>query len=121
MPVPVSRFAIVAALLLSFGPAWAGERGYFGFAPDATTSGFVLNPTVSRVVIAKVVPGSPAARAGVVAGDTVLEVEHTVVAGSKALALHGMIERDVGQTLHATLRHANGMVYSVAMVAVAHL
>jgi S1-C subfamily serine protease len=98
--------------------AFAGERGYFGFAPQVATGGFFLNPTVQRIVIARVVPDSPAARAGIVPGDEVLKVEDTVVHGAKALGLHGMIEKDVGQTLHATLRHAGGTVYTVAMVAV---
>jgi predicted metalloprotease with PDZ domain len=98
--------------------AVAGERGSFGFAPAVTTSGFILNPTVDRIVIAGIVPGSPAARAGLVAGDEVLTIEGTQVAGAKALALRSLAQRDVGQTLHATLRHHGGAVYSVSMVAV---
>jgi len=71
-----------------------------------------------RIVIAEIVPGSPAARAGLVAGDEVLTIEGTQVAGAKALALRSLAQRDVGQTLHATLRHHGGAVYSVSMVAV---
>jgi len=98
--------------------AHAGERGYFGFAPEVSTGGFVFNPTVERIVIARVIVGSPAARAGMLAGDEVLKVEDTPVRGAKSLALRGMIQKDVGQTLHATLRHAGGVVYNVALVAV---
>jgi predicted metalloprotease with PDZ domain len=119
-PMRTIAFRLVAFLLLSLPvAAFGGERGFFGFAPNVTTGGFVLNPTVQGIVIARVVPGSPAARAGILAGDEVLKVEDTVVRGAKALALHGMIEKDVGQTLRATLRHAGGAVYSVSMVAVA--
>lgn len=117
MPSLLARLAL--CLLLAVAPrAHAGERGYFGFAPEVTTGGFVLNPTVQRIVIARVVVGSPAARSGMLAGDEVLKVEDTPVRGAKALALRGMIQKDVGQTLHATLRHAGGAVYSVALVAV---
>jgi len=113
------RFFAILLLCLAAASASAGERGYFGFAPDATTSGFMLNPTVQRIVILQVVPGSPAARAGMVAGDEVIQVEDIVVHGARALTLHGLIEKDVGQVLHATLRHAGGVAYHVAMVAVA--
>jgi C-terminal processing protease CtpA/Prc len=110
---------LLASLLLCLSTAtvWAGEPGYFGFAPEATTSGFVLSPKVERITILRVLPGTPAARAGILPGDEVLKVEGMVVHGAKALTLHGMIEKDVGQILHATLRHAGGAVYDVAMVA----
>ena len=72
---------------------------------------------MDRIVIAEIVPGSPAARAGLVAGDEVLTIEGTQVVGAKALALRSLAQRDVGQTLHATLRHHGGAVYSVSMVA----
>ncbi len=97
----------------------AGERGYFGFAPKVSAGGFFLNPVVNTITIDSVAPGYPAAQAGVVAGDEVVSIEGTRVAGSKALKLRSMAQRDVGQTLHVTLRHADGKVYTVALVAVA--
>lgn len=99
--------------------ALAGERGYFGFTPKVSAGGFFLNPVVNSITIDSVVPGSPAAQGGIVAGDEVLSIERTQVAGSKALKLRSMAQRDVGQSLHATLRHADGIVYSVALIAVA--
>ncbi len=112
--------ATLVTLLLACGPlALAGERGYFGFAPKVSAGGFFLNPVVKRITIDSVAPGFPAAKAGIAAGDEVVSIEGTKVAGSKALKLRSLAERDVGQTLHVTLRHADGRVYTVALVAVA--
>ena len=43
-----------------------------------------------------------------------------VVVGSKALELKARAARDVGQSLHLQLRHADGQTYAVSMVAVPH-
>ena len=119
---PVHRFArasclVLLGLLLSTG-AMAGERGFFGFAPEVSGSGFFLNPTVTRLSIHSVVPDTPAARGGIQAGDEVLAVEGVAVVGSKALKLRSLAQREVGQTLHLRLRHPDGTVYDVALVAV---
>ena len=96
----------------------AGERGYFGFAPEVSAGGFFLNPTVKRIAIHRVAPDSPAARGGIHAGDEVVDVEGVAVVGSKALKLRSLAEREVGQTLHLRLRRPDGAVYAVALVAV---
>ena len=114
------RFALVLLLGLLAGAARAEDHGYFGFALKVVTKGFFLAPTVSDLSIDKVLPGTPAERAGLHAGDRILEVEGKPVAGSKALDLQASAKRQVGQTLHLTLRHADGQVYKVAMVAVPH-
>ena len=108
---------LLLGLLLS-GVAMAGERGYFGFAPEVSAGGFFLNPTVRRIAIHSVAPDSPAARGGIHAGDEVLAVEGVAVVGSKALKLRSLAAREVGQTLHLRLRRPDGAVYAVALVAV---
>ena len=115
-----SRLAAVLLLALLAGGARADDHGYFGFALKVITKGFFLAPTVSDLTIDKVMPGTPAERAGIRSGDRILEVEGKPVAGSKALDLKASATRQVGQTLHLTLRHADGQVYKVAMVAVPH-
>jgi regulator of sigma E protease len=108
---------LLLGVLLS-GVAMAGERGYFGFAPEVSAGGFFLNPTVKRIAIHSVAPDSPAARGGIRAGDEVVDVEGVAVVGSKALKLRSLAEREVGQTLHLRLRRPDGAVYTVALVAV---
>lgn len=107
-------------LLVLSGVARAEDHGYFGFALKVVTKGFFLAPTISDLAIDKVVPGTPAERAGIRSGDRILEVEGKPVAGSKALDLKASATRQVGQTLRLTLRHADGQVFKVAMVAVPH-
>jgi C-terminal processing protease CtpA/Prc len=107
-------------LALLSGNALAEDHGYFGFALKVVTHGFFLAPTISDLSIDKVMPGTPAERAGIRAGDRILEVEGKPVAGSKALDLKASATRMPGQTLHLTLRHADGQVFKVAMVAIPH-
>jgi C-terminal processing protease CtpA/Prc len=115
-----SRVSAALLLVLLAGAAQAEDHGYFGFALKVVTKGFFLAPTVSDLTIDKVMPGTPAERAGIRPGDRILEVEGKPVAGSKALDLKSSATRLPGQTLHLTLRHADGQVYKVAMVAVPH-
>jgi S1-C subfamily serine protease len=114
------RVATALLLVLLASGARAEDHGYFGFALKVITKGFFLAPTISDLTIDKVVPGTPAQRAGIRPGDRILEVEGKPVAGSKALDLKSSATRMPGQTLHLTLRHADGQVYKVAMVAVPH-
>ena len=116
------RSAVLMLLLLT-GASWAGassagERGYFGFGLAISGKGFFLNPEVTALKIASIVPGMPAARAGIQAGDLITKVDGLSVAGSKATALKSHAEREVGQSLRLELKHANGQVYTVNMVAV---
>ena len=120
MRVFASRLAAALLLGLLAAGAHAEEHGYFGFALDLETKGFVLAPTVTDLSVDKVMPGTPAERAGIRAGDRILEVEGKPVVGAKALDLKSRATRLPGQTLHLTLRHADGQVYKAAMVAIPH-
>ena len=115
-----SRVAVMLLLVVSAGVVHAEDHGYFGFALKVVTKGFFLAPTVSDLTIDKVMPGTPAERAGIRSGDRILEVEGKPVAGTKALDLRSSATRMPGQTLHLTLRHSDGKVYKVVMVAVQH-
>ena len=111
--------AFAMALLLSSAVALAGERGYFGFSPSVSGKGFFLNPTVTRIGIDKVAPGTPAALGGLRAGDEIVKIEGVAVAGQKGKALQASATREVGQTLNLELKRSNGERYTVALVAVA--
>ncbi|MES2947067.1 MAG: PDZ domain-containing protein [Pseudomonadota bacterium] len=116
-----TRISVVlfALLLLLTSTVWAGERGYFGFAITVDGEGAFWNPTLRSVKIEKVSPKSPAALAGIVAGDEVLEVAGKAVAGAKGNDLKAQIEKDIGESVQVKLRHTNGDVAVVNMVAVA--
>jgi C-terminal processing protease CtpA/Prc len=110
---------VALSLFLIAGTAFAGERGYFGFGLSVGTKGFFLNPDVQWLKIESVVPGTPAARAGIVPGDLVVKVDDLVVAGSKALTLKSRATHDVGQSVRLELKHANGSLYIANLVAIA--
>lgn len=108
---------MLAGLLAS--AALAGERGYLGVSLAVDTEGFFLNPTLNTVTVKKVLPDSPAARAGVEVADQIIEVEGHAVAGSKARALQPYLEREAGQTVKLKIRHRNGEVVALNLVAAA--
>jgi len=116
-----SKFAVaLLALFLSFSSAvWAGERGYFGFGFKIDGEGVFWNPTLRSATIEKVAPNSPAAAAGMQPGDEVIEVAGKVVAGAKGKDIQSHIEKDIGESVQMKLRHANGEVKVVTMVAAA--
>ena len=116
-----TRFsAALLALFFSLSPTvWAGERGYFGFALSIDGNGMFWNPTLRSVKIDKVSPASPAALAGMVFGDEIIEVAGKPVFGAKGNDLKAHVEKDIGQSLQLKLRRANGEEIAVTLVAAA--
>ena len=107
----------VPLLTLAIG-AWAAEQGYFGIAVAVDGDGFFLNPTLKSIKIEKVIPNSPAAKAGVAPGDFLLEIEGHQVAGTKANVLKPFMQREVGQSTRLLVKKNTGEVVSVVLVAV---
>ena len=91
--------------------------GTFGFAIDVDGEGFFLNPTLKTVTIKSVVPGRPAATAGIKPGDQIVEVEGRPVLGAKARELQPLMKKNVGETLALRLRKPSGDLYVVSLVA----
>lgn len=116
-----TRFsAALFALLVSLSSTvWAGEKGYFGFALSINAEGMFWNPTLLSVKIATVSPKSPAAEAGMVTGDEIIEVAGKPVPGAKGNDLKAQVEKEIGQALQLKLRRANGEVAAVTLVAAA--
>ena len=116
-----NRFlATLTALLLALSvSAWAGERGYFGFAFSLDAEGAFWNPTIRSAKIAKISPKSPAELAGLVVGDEVIEVAGKTVAGAKGKDMQAHIEKDIGDSVQMKVRHTNGEVATITMVAAA--
>jgi C-terminal processing protease CtpA/Prc len=94
------------------------EKGFFGFAIEVDGSG-LLNPTVRSARITKIVPASPAGRAGIATGDELISVEGHAVAGAKARELQPIMQKQVGQSLHLRLKRPTGTEYGVTLVAIA--
>lgn len=111
-------YVLGLALLLISTLTIAGERGYFGFGLSLTTSGFPLNPTVKKIRIANVAPGTPAALNGIAADDEIIKLEGVAIAGRKAKELKSLASREVGQTLNLELKRPGGQLYRTSLVAI---
>lgn len=119
MRFPAARVLASICLVLAVFTAQAdGERGSLGFSVNVDGEGFFLNPTLKSVTIVSVSKGSPAANAGIVAGDMIIEAEGRVIAGSKGRELEPMLKVSVGQSRHLKLKRANGDQYSAVLLAV---
>lgn len=99
------------------GAQGAEEKGFFGFKVAVETSGFMLNPTVKKVMVESVVPGSPAAEAHIATGDEIVEADGFTVPGGKALQLRPIMQKSPGQSIHLKLKRTSGENYSVDITA----
>jgi len=108
---------LTMGLLLLAAPAWAAESGYFGLSVSVDGEGFFLNPTLKAIRIEKVVPNSPAAKAGITPGDFLIEIEGHPVPGTKADVLKPYMQREVGQSTRLLVKKTSGEVVSLVLVA----
>lgn len=76
--------ALLLPALLAPAPAFAKAR--LGFGVAVATDGF-FSTTLTEVKITSVQPGSPSEKAGLRAGDVVVELDGTPVRGASGLAL----------------------------------
>jgi C-terminal processing protease CtpA/Prc len=111
------RLLLALPLLMLATGAWSADQGYFGISVAVDGDGFFLNPTIKSIKIEKVVPNSPAAKAGVVPGDVLLEIEGHPVAGTKADVLKPYMQREVGQSTRLLVKKTTGEVVSLVLVA----
>lgn len=114
--ISFSRYHWLVPVLLASNSLLAlSNPGWLGISFTVKGSGVFWNPTVNSIVIAEVVPNSPAAQEHLVAGDTLLEVEGQVVEGAKGSLLRSKMKREVGDLVHLKLRRANGEIYSAIL------
>ncbi|HEX3396561.1 MAG TPA: PDZ domain-containing protein [Steroidobacteraceae bacterium] len=107
---------IAAALSIAPLSLRAAEQGWFGFALSIDADG-ILNPKLRSIKIDKIFPASPAATAGLTAGDTILEMEGIVVDGAKAETLKAAIQKSVGETLRLKIKHGADAPHDVSLIA----
>ena len=108
-----------AVFLTGLDPATAQEAtGTFGFVAKVDADG-IFNLRLKSVLIQSVVPGGPAAAAGIAAGDGVVEVEGRPVAGALASEMSKLMKKAPGQKLVLKLKRAAGEPYVVELTAVA--
>ncbi len=97
---------------------FAGDgKGWFGLTIKVDAPFFSLNPVLGSVMVTKIVAGSPASKAGVTAGDHVVQVEGVAIVGRRAKEIEPLMRKAVGETLHLQMKHPSGDIYSASLVA----
>lgn len=110
---------IAAAMTASPGIATAAEKGWFGFALNVDAVGGPFSPKLHAVKVDSVSPSSPAAAAGLVAGDFFVEIEGILVEGANAYTVRTAMQKAVGEKLHLKVRHGTDTPHDVVVTAAA--
>jgi len=119
MAFRLSLALLVLALAWAYSvPVPAAERGWFGIGVSIEAEGDGASRVVHTVTIESVAADSPAAHAGLAAGDVILEADGLPLPGLKMSELREAMGKAAGETLHLKVRRA-GAVRVVSMVAVA--
>jgi S1-C subfamily serine protease len=77
-------FAVLLLVLLA--PATALAKPLLGFSISAATDGF-FSTTLAEVKVASVQPGSPSERAGLKAGDLIIEMNGRPIKGANGMTM----------------------------------
>lgn len=112
-------WAGVATLGLVLG-AWAAdaEQGWWGLALNVEAESLLtFHPKVSQVKVVKVEPGSPAEKAGLQAGDLIVEVDGLQVAGAQGDALRAKMRKAPGESVRMKVKRGESAPIEVTLTA----
>jgi len=113
-------FLLLALLsLVLYSASAAGEKGWFGLGVKVEGDSFSFNPTLEKITVTKVMPSSPAAAAGLTAGDLLVEIQGLPIPGAKARDLKAAMNQSVGASLRLKVKHGDGEPRAITLVAVA--
>ena len=68
------------------------KRASFGFGTGVEASGSFFNPTLKKVWIAKIMPDSPAERAGAAVGDVILAMNEKDIPGASGKDMKALMQ-----------------------------
>lgn len=109
---------LALCLAATTATAATADQGRLGLDIEIQTTSHSLAPHVGRVTITDVAPDSPAAAAGLRAGDRVLRLDDTRLTGAPVRPLVRKLgTSEPGQHLRMTVRHADGGLADVDVVA----
>jgi len=100
--------AALLVLLVLLPAAATAAPGWFGLAMQVDADEGA-DPTLRTITIVSVVPGSPAARAGLRPGDRVVAAQGVKVAGAHAAAFRQATQPAVGETLRLRVRRGQAL------------
>lgn len=110
---------LVTALAFTDAAHAAEQKGWFGLGVNVEVEGISLNPTLQSITIAKVIPSSPAAAAGLTAGDQIVEIQGMAIPGAKAKEVKAAMQQTVGSLLRLRVKHGATEPRAFTLIAVA--
>ena len=108
---------LIAVLFFVAGNAFA-EKASLGFSTKVATEGVFFNPKLKRVVVDRVIPGSPAEKAGLQAKDDVISLNGKAIAGQSAIAMGSFMNSiQPGDHLVVIVKRPDGSEKTITIVA----
>lgn len=117
MPRLKQLLLVATAVIALCVSSAAVAKGKLGFVTEVDVSG-VFRPVLKHVKVASIVPGSPAAAAGMKPGDYIVEANGRAIAGAPAKELAAQI-RGIrpGETLRLKLKRGTAFVDATLIAA----
>ena len=109
------QIIFIGLLIFISGGVMAGEKGYLGLSLSVNGEVGFLNPTRKTLKIDKVITNGSAAKAGIEAGDFLVEIEGKKIAGASNMKPY--MDKEVDQTVHLAIQKSSGEVRQLAVVA----
>mgnify|MGYP001006452221 FL=1 len=111
-----SRLIAVCLLSLSLQVVEASEQGFLGIAIYVDGEGLVLNQSVRSITVTRVVPNSPASKAGLSFDDQLLEIDGKRVRGARISELRPLLEKRTGQSVSLVVKKKSGSTATYSVV-----
>lgn len=111
------RIILLATTLLATSAVHAEAMdAFFGYSIKADVD-YTLD--LESAVISAVIPDSPAARAGILQGDSITEIEGCAIPGCGAYKSKRLLDKAIGAPLHLKLKHADGTAFTATLIGIA--
>jgi len=94
----------------------AAEQGFLGISVYIDGDQFIPNQKAKSVVINRLVPHSPAHKAGLQLDDEILEVDGTKIPGSRMSEIRPLLDKRAGQTITLIVKKKTGLTQSYSVV-----
>ena len=97
----------------------AEAKGWFGFDAKAEVQGTPgPDPVLASLLVESVAPASPAAMAGLSAGDEIVEIQGTTINGTHAATLRSLMQKAAGESIKLVVKRGGAAPRTVTLTAV---
>ena len=105
---------LIFALFLCSFDSLAEKPIKIGVTWDVTASGF-FSPTMDEILVKRMLPNSPAEKAGLKIGDKVLSIEDCVIPGCAASKAKAYLKSNSGAQLHFVVEDPKGEIRNITI------